>query len=27
VGGALLGPQLAPGIVEPVLHGIGLHRK
>ena len=27
VGGAPLDPQLAPAIVEAVLHGIGLHRK
>src|SRR5690349_10659049 len=27
VGGAPLGAQLAPAIVEAVLHGIGLHRK
>ena len=27
VGGAPLGPQLAPAIVEAVLHGVGLHRK
>jgi AcrR family transcriptional regulator len=27
VGGAPLDPQLAPAIVEGVLHGIGLHRK
>jgi hypothetical protein len=27
VGGAPLDPQLAPSIVEAILHGIGLHRK